>query len=255
MTVRKRSQEIRKKNDTQQSRKVFHFSAWPRFSTMKTLASTLAFTISLPLTPLFAEVGTVTATTISRGSTTSKSISPGQYSKSESREIGVMVHFGLMSRNKVKSPYEVQCFFMARSSGSDSKIYDSYRQVSDLPYDAEFHSIPLAGKSSSSTSYPIELRFGPMANQSVPGKLTTFSKSSGSTSGGWLIRVMEAGTVVRIESSLPELKDYATKNPEQFDTIIAKVKPTAPSPDRKPATGFGNTLLDSQPTPKSKRER
>jgi len=65
--------------------------------------------------------------------------------------------------------------------------------------------------------------------------------------GGWIVRVLENGKVVRIEASKSELKDYAAKAPEKFDAAISRVKPSQADPDSKPATGFGSTLLDRKP--------
>jgi hypothetical protein len=189
-------------------------------------------------------LGTVTATTSTTRHPTTVSRTAGTYSESESHQTGVYVHFGLVSLKAVQSPYEVQCFFVSGGKGDvAARVYDQHRQLSELPVDAEFLSRSLAGKSETITTSDIELR-STTSNRTYTGTLSKVSQSEGKRSGGWIVRVLVAGKVARVEASLSELKDYAVKNPERLDAVISKVKPTAPAPDKNPATGFGNTSLD-----------
>ncbi len=189
-------------------------------------------------------LGAVTATTSTTRHPTTVSRTAGTYTKRESHQTGVYVHFGVVSLKAVQSPYEVQCFFVSGGKGDvAARVYDQHRQVSELPVDAEFLSRSLAGKSTTITTSDIELR-STTSNRTYTGTLSNVSQSEGNRSGGWIVRVLVAGKVARVEASLSELKDYAVKNPEPLDAVIANVKPTAPAPDKKPATGLGSTSLD-----------
>jgi hypothetical protein len=198
--------------------------------------------VVLPLHSLLAKVGSITVTTTSQAHRTSKSTVGDTTKSAETRQTGVLVHYGLMQSRDANGPYEVQCFFVANGN----QIYDTHKQVSDLPVDAEFMSRSLVGKTTSLTISSIDIQFTG-SNQTASGTLSSYSESKGRTSVGWIVRVLEAGKIVFVTGSLSELKAWAVSNPEKLDAIISKVKPTAPQPDAKPATGFGNTSLDHRP--------
>ena len=189
-------------------------------------------------------LGTVSVTTVSQRNRTSVTTGPDVYSKNQIHQTGVWVHLGPVSAKAVQPPYEIQCFFVAGGRADvGSRIYNQFRQVSDLPYDAEFFSAPLAGKSMSVRSSDVSLT-DRRTGRTYSGTLSTTTSSEGSKFCGWIVRVLVAGKLARVEASLSELKDYARNNPEVLDTIIFAAPSSAPLPGKKPATGFGNTVLD-----------
>ncbi|MEI8107044.1 MAG: hypothetical protein WCI46_04440 [Verrucomicrobiota bacterium] len=197
-----------------------------------------------------AEVGSITATTIYTSSKVKKYFKEDTRVREAVRQNGVMVHFGSMNIHQVKGPYEVQCFFIARSGKGEGEVYDIQRQVSDLPTDGEFYSSPLIGKSTFLTTYPVEIQLSPANARTVSGTVSIYSETRGHTFGGWLIRVLEDGKVVRVEASTAEIKSQAIRDSEKFDHLTLGVVPTGPAEGRKPATEMGSSLLDARPISK-----
>ena len=189
-------------------------------------------------------LGTVSITTTSQKNPTSVTKGQGTFSKNQIHQTGVWVHRGPISSKAVQGPYEIQCFFVGGGkSDVGSRIYDQQRQLSDLPYDAEFVSVPLAGRSLSIQSSNVDL-VDPRTGRTYSGTVSTSTRSDGSKFNGWIVRVLVAGRLARVEASLPELRDFAQKNPGLLDSLAARATAKPPLADKKPASGFGNTSLD-----------
>lgn len=112
-----------------------------------------------------------------------------------------------------QSEYDVQVFFFATDSETKEKfIYDSKVERSkEQSVKFEFQSEPLTGKTQ---SYAPGLRTPRTAAQAAVVPAST------SKPYGWLVRVISAGEVVKIETNQGPLKDLHNKNPGIFNAEV-----------------------------------
>ena len=171
------------------------------------------------------QVPVISATSLQRGSSIARSVrSTGLNRSEQSKEVSRAgaVKVVLRSFSKPKSPYEVQCFFSAKDAERNRYIFDVKKTASSETFDEmSFFSRELFGGSEKIDQRPI-YHSGPTGGgYSRTTVLPVFLTKTvaGSSFEGWIVRVLSAGKVVRLEASLPELKSFAEKNPAIFDRV------------------------------------
>lgn len=173
------------------------------------------------------DVPSITARTDNVGRKTVKS-GMGTTSREEQdiRTLGVRVQ--LRSFAIPKQPYDVQCFFIARSQSTKSNyIYDVQRQQSAGQEGVhQFQAPAITGTSRKWVALPVSGTYtgtsstGGMDRGTFTGSATYSQSVPGSKFYGWLIRVVSQGKVVRIETNQAPLKALAEANPAMFDAAI-----------------------------------
>jgi len=146
------------------------------------------------------------------------------------RSLSVVVE--LRSFHPPKQPYDVECFFIARSESTKSNyIYDVIRQSSSAQSDVlKFQPAPLGGNGRRWITLPMTGSFtgatssGDLVTGLVSGEVTYSQRIDGSKFYGWLVRVISQGTVVRMETNQPQLKILAEKNPGIFNSASKETK-------------------------------
>ena len=172
-----------------------------------------------------------TATSVQRGTVVTRSHSArivANFDTSTSFKategiIGVKVE--LRSFGKLDSPFEIQCFFVAKDSTKARYVYDFVKAFSEQPFDqlTMYGRDLFAGSETvnkASTTIPAT---GFAGGQSVYGSATLSLKQTtvrpGSTVEGWIVRVISEGRIVRSDASLYELKTFAERQAAELDKI------------------------------------
>jgi hypothetical protein len=211
---------------------------------MKThsLASVLAIFLATiqPTSAQQPQVPHFTATSLQRGNSISRSssaryvggVSTTSTSKDTSRIAAVKVV--LRSFSPPKSPYEVQCFFVAKDFVKTRYIFDAQRVPSSVVFDEInifgrdlFGGSQTIDQAKSTTPITRTTQYG----DTVSGTLTTTVRltttTPGSTLEGWIVRVISGGKVVRMDASLQELKTFAERESVLLDSVATQV-PVSP---------------------------
>lgn len=171
------------------------------------------------------QVPVLSATSLQRGNSIARNVrSTGLNRSEQSKEVSRAgaVKVVLRSFSKPKTPYEVQCFFSAKDAEKNRYIFDVKKTTSSETFDEmQFSSRELFGGSEKVDQRPI-YHSGPTGGgysrtTVVPVFLT--KTVAGSSFEGWIVRVLSAGKIVRLDASLPELKSFAEKNPAVFDRV------------------------------------
>jgi len=164
------------------------------------------------------------------------------------------------------APYEVQCFFIAKSETTGQQfIFDGLAETSqEKNFVNTFASKPVDGGSKTWVSVP----FSAVSTSGgvVSGTAIGSSEKLGNKIEGWIVRVVAGGRVVRVESNQPSLKEDAEKLARALDKAAASIPRTAaaprpvalnttPSPGTKPAASpfavppFGVSTQAGKPAP------
>ena len=149
--------------------------------------------------------------------------------------IGVKVqlrHFG-----KLTSPYEIQCFFIAKDATKLRYVYDFVKAVSDQQFDEVtiFGRDLFAGTETVSKARTSVPSYGiSSSGESVYGTstltLTQTTIRPGSDIEGWIVRIISEGKVIRSDASLSELRNFAESETADLDKIAGPVLASQPSP-------------------------
>ena len=167
-----------------------------------------------------AQVPTLTVTNASsakRIKTLSKD-ADGSFNKQTDRSVALNIN--MTPLKDAKGGYDIEWFFLLKPIGrKGSSIFDAGSKHSEKGA-AKFpvSSKPIQEMNSRSKAYSVET-----IGDSSAMVITTTDTTSGSKFSGWVVRVKTGGEVVRVEASLSELKELATRNPELFDKALAEL--------------------------------
>jgi hypothetical protein len=126
------------------------------------------------------------------------------------------------------APYEIQCFFIARSATTGERfVYDAVSmQSQERVVLTTFTSQPLDGGSKTFNA----IRFTGTYEDSrgrergtFKGLATSSSQRLGSKIEGWVVRVVGRGRVLRTESNQPVLKEVAANMTAELDKTAASL--------------------------------
>lgn len=120
-------------------------------------------------------------------------------------------------------PYDVQCFFIAKSETTGQEfIFDALAETSrEKNFVNTFASKPVDGGSKSWVSVPFSAVSA--GGSVVSGTAVGSSEKLGNKIEGWIVRVVAAGRVVRVESNQPTLKEDAEKLARALDKAAASI--------------------------------
>lgn len=180
------------------------------------------------------QVPTLSATSLQRGTVISRSVRAygyGEYSQSKDVSRSGAVKVVLRSFAEPRAPYEVQCFFSAKDRQKNRYIFDVKKTTSSATFDEmQFFSRDLFGGSetvdqriTTGRSYQTT-PYGGGYSTNVPVAVLLTKVVPGSSFEGWIVRVISAGKVVRMEASLQELKQIADKEAAVLDQLAAEAK-------------------------------
>jgi len=209
---------------------------------MKSHLRTLLLTIvaaSLPAEAQQPQVPTLTAISLQRGNAISRSssaryvggVSSTTVSKDTSRIAAVKVT--LRSFSAPKTPYEVQCFFCAKSFTKTRYIFDAKKVLSSALFDEInifgrdlFGGAQTIAKASASQPITGTTQYGEEVSGTLETTVRLTTTTSGSTIEGWIVRVISEGKVVRMDASLQELKVLAERESALLDGVAAQIVAT-----------------------------
>jgi hypothetical protein len=135
----------------------------------------------------------------------------------------VMVKVELRTFSKLQVPYHVECFFLAHDPEGHRFVYDVIKTPSDKQSDLIYFTARNLFEGSSSNNTRGDALSG-SDGSTIMLYTSLTQKVPGSIIEGWIVRVVNAGRIVRIESSLPELRSLATNQPAAFDDLAAAAK-------------------------------
>lgn len=125
--------------------------------------------------------------------------------------------------------YEVQAFFFAREEASgqpfiyDAKVIRTNKQV----YREVLRAEPLLG----TTKHTIRETVSGVTDdgRTFIGETTRNNSRSGAKVYGWIVRVISAGKVVRMEANQTSLKKLAEREPQLLDDALIELESAAAS--------------------------
>jgi hypothetical protein len=137
------------------------------------------------------------------------------------REMSVTVSVQFFS--PLPGPFEVQCFFFAKSETTKTHyIFNVVQEESKRPtYAGEIHSGTLLGATENWVGIPFSLPASLPDNGGkvveASGKAVTSDTKVGSKIEGWVLRVVYEGRVLKVDANQPNLAELANRLPELFD--------------------------------------
>ncbi|MGV3532182.1 MAG: hypothetical protein ACO1QR_07415 [Chthoniobacteraceae bacterium] len=119
----------------------------------------------------------------------------------------------------------MQCFFVAKDADRKRSVFDTKKALSaEIADEIDFFSSELDGGKEVKTTttrrtpvYPGSTT-GPYRQGEDGRPMNNYTAGAGSKLEGWIVRVISAGKVVRVESSLTELKRYAEQESATLDS-------------------------------------
>lgn len=170
------------------------------------------------------QVPFVSATTVQRGTVVSDKYSTTDWGFARQDEVShnvAHVRVELQTFQKLTSPYEVQCFFVARDPDGNRIVYDVVKKVSGTQSDVlDFFARPLftSSETKMSRTRDVDLTTGERITLTEWGKAVKV----GSTLEGWIVRVVNRGHIVAVEASLSELKQLGKTAVADLNRIAAQ---------------------------------
>jgi hypothetical protein len=182
------------------------------------------------------QVPFITATSLRRGSAITNENSARTIGfnvdtsrRFEATEGVAAVRIQLRTLGKVILPYEVQCFFCAKDTDQARYVYDVVKVLSTAQFDdicVAAHDLFSGSKTTDITNIHQTVSTSDGGTASALAILTREKIVAGSSLEGWIVRVISADRVVRVEASLQELKAFAERESAALNEIAAKVPET-----------------------------
>ena len=146
---------------------------------------------------------------------------------------GKAVEVDVRFTEKIKSPYQVEVFFIARYEASGEQwIYDaSVANITEQFDTVTLESIPLRGKETQSASFTVRLTDGRTARLDIEKAI------AGDKINGWIVRCRSGNTIVAREASSKPLLDLSYEIEDYLDEVIREVVPDAKAVDRNVPMG------------------
>jgi hypothetical protein len=197
----------------------------------------VAWSIATPLVSAQqSQVPVLTATSLQRGNSITRSSTARTIGTvlqtAQSKDVTRIAAVKVMLRSfaEPKTPYEVQCFFCAKDPSKARYIFDVKKTLSS----AKFDDIHIFGRDlfggsqtidNASTSRTIigYTQYGDFVTGKLDISVRLTTTVPGSTFEGWIVRIISAEKLVRMEASLQELKSLAERESLLLDKLASDV--------------------------------